>query len=141
MTKYGKISIRPLGKGEGRIVLVLLLLVGEVAGLDIFDIGLYSLGDGGAQVGIPAEEPRREPFVDAQHVVHHEYLAVYTAARTDTDDGNRQLLGYSGCQCGRNFFEYKPEATYLFEQMGIFDELLGLGLFAGTHGISAELVD
>ena len=40
------------------------------------------------KVGIATQETGTETVVHAQHILHNQYLTVYTATGTDTDDRN-----------------------------------------------------
>ena len=46
------------------------------------------------KVGIATQETGTETVVHAQHILHNQYLTVYTATGTDTDDRNGYYLLY-----------------------------------------------
>lgn len=121
--------------------LVLLFFVGEVAALDIFDVVADGFGDYGEEVGIAAEEAGAEVVGHAEHVADDEYLAVDASAGSDSDDGDGELRGYSLCKCGGYLLEDDGEASGLFEEVSVVDELFGFFITFGAYGVGAELVD
>ena len=70
------------------IILVLLLLVGEVRVLDVFNVVTYRAGDGLVEVGVTTQEPGAEIVVHAQHIGAYQDLTVHSAAGTYADDGD-----------------------------------------------------
>ncbi len=57
----------------------------ENPALYILDVAAHGIVHHFADVGVFAEEPRREAVVHPEHIVHHEHLAVGTTAGSDTD--------------------------------------------------------
>jgi hypothetical protein len=51
---------------------------------------LHSFCHDGVQVGVAAEEAWLELFVDAQHIMHYQYLPVYVRTCTNANDRNTQ---------------------------------------------------
>ena len=82
--------------------LVLFLFVGEVAGFYVVDIFGNGIVDDGSQVGIAAEETRRESLVDAEHVVHHQYLPVTTSSGTDSNNRNSEHFSHLRSEFSRS---------------------------------------
>ena len=88
--------------------------------------------DDGRQVGIAAQEARRKSFVDSEHILHNENLAV--AAATGTDAVEFMLAGATAVAVGTANFA-NPTATVdvidgiidYCEQYGVKDvnELIG----------------
>ena len=70
------------------IILVLLLLVGKVRVLDVFNVVTYRAGDGLVEVGVTTQEPGAEIVVHAQHIGTYKHLTVHSAAGTYADDGD-----------------------------------------------------
>lgn len=101
----------------------------------------YGVVDNGRQVGIAAQEARRKSFVDSEHILHNENLAVAAATGTDADSGNHQLTADTRRQVGGNLFEHDSETSEALEQLGVVDKLLSFGLFAGSDIIAAEFID
>lgn len=114
---------------------------GEVDGFHVIDVLADGVVDHGAEVGVAAEELRREALVDAEHVLEHQHLAVDARAGTDADNGYRDLGSNAGGERRGYLLEYEREAADFLEHLGVGDELFGLGLFLGAHGVGAELVD
>ena len=93
------------------------------------------------QVGVAAQEARREPFVDTQHVVDHEHLAVAARAGADADRRGRNLGGHARGQRRGNLFEHDAETARLAQQVRVAQQFFGLGLLLGADGVGSELVD
>src|SRR5690606_29523115 len=93
------------------------------------------------EVGILAEKPRFESFVDTQHIVHYEYLSVAAGPSTDPDGGDADGFRYLRCKCSRYLLKYHGKATGIFQYFGIGFKLVGLGIFFCPYGISPEFVD
>ena len=88
------------------LYLILFLLVGEVAILHVRNIGHHRV-----QVSITTQETRTESVVHAKHVLNHQYLTVYVATGTDTDNRYGQFGCYAfGKGCG-NLFEYNGKTA------------------------------
>ena len=121
--------------------LVLLGGVGEVGGFHVVDVAAYGAVDYCRQVGVATQEFGRESLVDAEHVVHHEHLAVDSTAGTDADNGDCEFRRHAGSERCRYLFENYGETAYFFEQMRVGKEFFGFGFFFGTHCVCAELVD
>ncbi len=73
--------------------------------------------------------------------MHYQHLAVTTAAGPYAYYRYAHLAGHTGGQIGRDFLYDYCETAYLLEHSGISHEFGSLGLFAGTHGVSAKFVD
>ena len=93
------------------------------------------------QLGVAAQKAGLKLFGDAQQVVDDQHLPVHVGAGADADGGNTQLLGHLFGQRGGNFFQHQREAAQVLELLRVFEQFLGLGVFFGTHGVGAELVD
>lgn len=122
-------------------LLILFVFAGEgtvLHGRYILAYGcLYRL----SQLGKPTQELRLEALVESQHVVEHQYLAVACVARTDTYHGAADSLGDLCGQCGRYFLQHDGEAAGFVQQLGIMQQLVGLGFLLGTQSVAAKLVD
>ena len=70
------------------IILVLLLLVGEVRVLDVFNVVTYCAGDGLVEVGVTTQEPGAEIVVHAQHIGAYKNLTVNSVSCTDAYNRN-----------------------------------------------------
>ena len=68
------------------LYLILFLLVGEVAILHVRNVTADGIGHHRVQVSITTQETRTESVVHAKHVLNHQYLTVYVATGTDTDN-------------------------------------------------------
>ena len=67
------------------------------------------------KVGIATQETGTETVVHAQHILHNQYLTVYTATGTDTDDRNGQLACHTFRQYGGTLLQYNGEASGFFQ--------------------------
>ncbi len=93
------------------------------------------------QVGVPAQESRREAPVQSEHVVHHKHLAVAASSGSYSDYGDCQFVSYAcGKRC-RDFLDHNAEASDVFEKMGVRDEFFCFGILFGPDVVGAELVD
>ena len=93
------------------------------------------------EVGVAAQEARREAAVDAEHVVHHEHLPVCAPSGSDSDCGYGELGRDLGGELGRYLLEHNREAAYLLQKLCVGNQFAGFLLFAGADAVGAELVD
>ena len=63
------------------------------------------------KVGIATQETGTEPIVHTQHVLNHQYLSVYPATGSDTDNRNSQFARHALCQRSGNLLQYNGKAS------------------------------
>ena len=128
-------------RGECNVVSILLGSVRKVGRLHVLDVVADGIFNHISEVGVATQESGRESHVDAEHVLHHQYLTVASVSCTNTDGGDGEALGYLCGKFGGDFLEYYCEASGFLEQFGIGQKLFGFGGLAGTHIVSAEFID
>ena len=97
---------------------------GEGSRLDLPIVGGESFAHGRPQIGEVLDELRFEIGEQGQHVLIDKNLAVAACAGSDADGGDGEFLAYDFGQFGGDSFQYHRKSAGLFDDMGIFDELL-----------------
>jgi len=95
--------------------LIAMLLVGESACFDFFDVRSDSFFDNRGQVGVFFHEFRFELGLQAKKIGCDEYLAVARRACPDADGRDTELFGDPGRKILRHAFEHNREDTCLFQ--------------------------
>ena len=91
-------------------------------------------------VEVAAEEAGFEFRIDAQEVMHDQYLAIAVFSRADADGGDVQAFGNLSCQHGGDLFQHQSEAACFFQDTGVIFQLFRLGFFLGPDGVGAEFI-
>ena len=86
-------------------------------------------------------EARCAAVGNAQHVVHHENLAVGIRACADPNDRHVQRFGHCFAQAGGHALQQNHRGACLDQHCRIVDDLLGLCRFAALHFIATQLVN
>ena len=75
-----------------------------------------------------------------EHVVQHQHLARAIRACADADGGDAQGRGHAAAQRGGDGFEHHHARACFFDQLGVFQQTLGITLVAALHFVAAELM-
>ncbi len=119
----------------------MLAVVGEIAGLDVVDVIAHGIFYLSGQVGIAAEEFRREALIDSEHVLHHKHLSVRSGAGAYADCRYLERRRDFGGERSWDFLHNQSEAAGFLKHQGVVFQFLGLGVGFGPHVVGAEFVD
>ena len=87
------------------------MFIWEVVALYITDVMLHSTRDLLAHIEVLPQKTWLEFGIDAQHIVHHQYLSITIATSTNANGRNMEAFRHFTGQYGGYFFQYDGEAT------------------------------